>query len=73
MPPGIGWNEVRALAKKPDILPYKIFVGGRPWEDFTKEEKESYGRVAAERMGQVFNGYFGAAPEVYRKFRGQKQ
>lgn len=55
--------------KKPDILPYEIFVGDRPWEDFTQEEKAEYGKKVVERMGRVFNEYFSQHPEVYAKFQ----
>lgn len=54
--------------RKPDILPYRIFVGDRPWEDFSPEEKEEYSRKMVDRMGRVFNDYFGLHPEVYAKF-----
>ena len=56
-----------AKKKEPEILPYKIFVGDRPWEDFSPEEKEEYGRKVAERMGRVFNDWFSQHPEEYAK------
>lgn len=56
-----------AKEKKPEILPYKIFIGDRPWEDFSQEEKEAYARKAADRMGRVFNDYFSQHPEEYAK------
>lgn len=54
--------------RKPDILPYRIFVGERPWEDFSPEEKAEYSRKMVDRMGRIFNDYFGLHPEVYAKF-----
>ncbi len=58
------------MAKRSDILPYRIFVGGRPWEELTPEEKDAFGQKVADRMGRVFNDYFSQHPEVYQKFKG---
>lgn len=56
------------MAKKQNILPYHIFVGDRPWEAMTQEEKESFGQEAAQRMGRELNDYFSQNPEAYKKF-----
>ena len=54
--------------RKQNILPYRIFVGDRPWEDFSPEEKEEYAQKMVNRMGAALNTYFGLHPEVYAKF-----
>lgn len=55
-----------AKQKKP-TLTYRIFVNDRPLEDYSPEERAEIGRKATERMGQVFNTYFGEHPDVYVK------
>lgn len=50
------------------ILPYNIFVGERPWEDFSPEEKTAYANEMIQRMGRAMNDYFSLHPESYAKF-----
>ena len=55
-----------ARQKRPPLT-YRIFVNGRRLEEYTPEERKEIGRKATERMGQVFNTYFGEHPDVYVK------
>lgn len=48
-------------------LAYRIFVGDRPWEEMSKQEKEEYGTRAAERMGRALNDYFSCHIDEYQK------
>lgn len=54
--------------KKQGILPYTIYVGDRPWTDFSPEEKEAYAKKMIDRMGRAMNDYFSQHPEVYARF-----
>lgn len=59
--------------KKPGILPYTIFVGDRPWDDFSPEEKEAYAKKMVCRMGEAMERYFSQHPEVYAKFQDLRE
>lgn len=65
--PRIGLREVSGLARKCNDIKIRIFVGDRPLEELTPEEKSEYGKKAAQRMGEVFNRYFNEHPEVLEK------
>lgn len=55
------------MARKPKVLDFKIFVDGRPYEDLTPQEREEFGRHAAQKMGESFNNYFSTHIEEYKK------
>lgn len=55
--------------KKPDILPYRIFVGDRPWEEFSPEEKVAYCEKMVRRMGETLERSFCQHPEAYAQFQ----
>lgn len=57
------------MAKKPDILPYRIFVGNRPIEDLNQEELEAFKNRVVNRMGNAMNDYFSCHPEEYKKVK----
>ena len=42
--------------------------GYRPLEELSPEEKAKFSRSVTDRMGRVFEDYFGRHPEVYAKF-----
>lgn len=46
-------------------LKARIFIGGRPLEDLSDDEREDFARAAARRMGETLNAWFGAHPEEY--------
>lgn len=56
------------MARKQDILPYRIFVGDRPLEDLTDKEREEFGDRVAQRMGDAFNRCFNSRPEEYIRY-----
>ena len=43
----------------------RVFVGDRPIEDLTPEERTAFQRRTVQRMGDVFNNYFSLHPDVY--------
>lgn len=55
------------MARKGNEIKIRIFIGDRPLEELTPEEKSKYGKKAAQRMGEVFNRYFNEHPEVLEK------
>lgn len=59
--------------RKDEILPYKIFVGNRPWDDFSPEEKDAYANKMVRRMGEAMERYFGQHPEEYAKFQDLRE
>ena len=54
---------------KQEILKFQIFVGDRPIEELTPQEREEFACRTAERMGNAFNDYFSCHPEEYKKWR----
>lgn len=56
------------MARKSEPLKYRIFVGDRPLEELTPDEREVFRDRVVQRMGEVFNDYFSLHPEVYAKF-----
>lgn len=48
-------------------LPFRIFVGGRPYEDLTQEERSEFSRKIVDRMGRTLNDYYNRHPEEYKK------
>lgn len=46
-------------------LKFRIFVGDRPIEELTEEEREIFSNKVVERMGNALNDYFSAHPEDY--------
>lgn len=55
------------MSRKGNEIKIRIFIGDRPLEELTPEEKSEYGKKAAQRMGEVFNRYFNEHPEVLEK------
>ena len=58
------------MARKSKPIGYRIFVGDRPLEDLTPEERDAFSDSVVERMGKAFNDYFSVNPDVYQKFTG---
>lgn len=50
-------------------MTYRFFVGGRPIEELTAEEREEFANKAAERMGAAFTSYYTAHPEELEKIK----
>lgn len=48
-------------------LTYRIFVGERPWEELTEEEREAFREKCADRMGRALNDYYTQHPEAYQR------
>ena len=46
----------------------RAFVGGRPIEELTAEEKERFSETLVQRLGSGLNEYFGREPEKYIQF-----
>lgn len=55
------------MSKQVKPLAFRIFVGDRPWEDMSPQEREEYGTQAAERMGTALNDYFSCHIDEYQK------
>lgn len=50
---------------KSNILEYRIFVGERPIEELSNQEREEFSERVVERMGRALNDYFSCHPEEY--------
>jgi len=61
------------MAKRKDILDFRIYVGGRPLEELTAEERAAFGDRAAERMGRALNDYFSRHIDEYAAIRQRKE
>lgn len=53
---------------KQEILKFRIFVGDRPLEDLSPQERAEFSRRTAERMGNALNDYFSCHPQEYIKW-----
>jgi len=47
----------------------RVFVGERPLEELTDEEREAFADKVAQRIGETFNTWFGTHPEEYAKVK----
>ena len=45
----------------------RLWVGDRPIEELTPEEREDWERRAVERMGRALSDYFSSHIEEYKK------
>lgn len=59
------------MAKKTDLIPFQIFVGGKPIEDLSAKEYDQFQSNLNKRMGQAMNDYFNAHPDEFLKLRGE--
>lgn len=48
---------------KNNKMTFRFFVGGRPIEELSEDEREEYAEKAAERMGRALTGYYTSHPE----------
>ena len=53
------------MARQQQYTLGRVFVGGRPLEDLTAEERTAFQRRTVQRMGDVLNSYFSRHPDVY--------
>lgn len=61
---------MRVLARKQDILKYRIFVGDRLLESLSEEEQKEFQQRTVQRMGNALNRYFSQHIEEYKKLEG---
>lgn len=45
----------------------RIFVGDRPIEELSPEDREAFQERTVQRMGDALNDYFSQHPEEYKK------
>lgn len=45
----------------------RFFVGGRPLDELTEQERSDLGARLVGRMGERLNDYFGRDPEAYAR------
>lgn len=53
------------MAKKQEILDFEIFVGDRPLNDLTPQEREDFSNRVVERMGNTLNNYYSHHPQEW--------
>lgn len=53
--------------RKQQILKYEIFVGERPLEELTPQEREDFVNRTVERMGNALNNYYSCHPQEWVK------
>lgn len=53
------------MAKKQEILDFEIFVGDRPLDDLTPQEREDFANRVVERMGNALNNYYSCHPQEW--------
>ena len=47
-------------------LTFRIFIGDRPYEELTAEERTAFSRQAVKRMGDALQDYYSRHPEEYK-------